>query len=71
MSAVTASSPLRRRYHHHNYDEGFIIFMMSPMKGRVYRHHQCDEDTFAIGMIKLPFVVRMMKRFLLSCSVYD
>ncbi len=34
---------------------------MSPMKGRIYHRHQCDEDGFAI---------RMMKRSLLSYSVY-
>ncbi len=52
---------------------------MSLMKGRIYHHHQCDEDGFAIRMMKLPFVirmmelpivVRMMKPSLLSYSVY-
>ncbi len=72
LQQYTASSPLRWRYHHHhrNCDEGFVIFIMSQMKGRIYLHYQSNEDAFAIRMIKLPFVGWRMKRFLLSYSLY-
>ncbi len=69
LTFITLMKVIRPAFHQTH--EGYPTFVMIQMKGRIYHHHQCDEDDFAIRMMmKLIFVVKMTKRSLLSYSVY-
>ncbi len=50
--------------HHHQHDEGSMIFIVSSMRGRLYHHHQHDGGLRIF--IVIPMGGRLYMEYLLS-----
>ncbi len=48
-------------HYHHQFDETWLIFVIGPMKGRVYHRHKCDEATFHRQNLEDDCVISVMK----------